>query len=98
MTRTALAPIPRPTPSPIFAPEDSPPGPDVVDAALAEGDEEGLVVGIAIVGIAVVVGVAVVVGDAVVGVDDVEELELAVEFGFSVVSVPLTTKSPSPAL
>jgi hypothetical protein len=68
-------------------PEDSPPGPDVVDIALAEGDEEGLVV-----------GVVVVVGGTDIVVDNIEELEMVVEFGFCVVSVPSTTKSPSPAL
>ena len=75
-------PIPTPTPIPIFPPEDGPPGPDVVGIAVAEGDEEGLVIGVA---------VAVVVGN-------IEELEVVVEFGFCVVSVPFTTKSPSPAL
>src|SRR5271156_337131 len=78
MTRTP--PTPTPTPSPIFAPEDSPPGPDVVGIAVGEGDEEGLVVGAAVV------------------VGSIEELEIVVEFGFCVVSVPFTTKSPSPAL
>jgi hypothetical protein len=81
MARTALTPTPIPTPSPIFVPEDSPPGPDVVGIALAEGDDEGLVVGVAIV-----------------VVDNIEELELVVESGFCVVSLPFTTKSPSPAL
>ena len=83
IARTALTPTPMPTPSPIFVPEDSPPGPDVVDIALAEGDEKELVVGVAVVAIIV---------------DDIEELERVVEFGFCVVSVPFTTKSPSPAL
>jgi hypothetical protein len=52
----------------------------VVGIAVAEGDEEGLVVGAAVV------------------VGSIEELEIVVEFGFCVVSVPFTTKSPSPAL
>jgi hypothetical protein len=81
--RTALTPTPIPTPSPIFLPEDSPPGPDVVDIALAEGDEKELIVGVAVV---------------IIVVDSIEELEIVVEFGFCVVSVPFTTKSPSPAL
>ena len=79
MARTALTPSPIPTPSPILAPEDSPPGADGVDIALAEGDEKGLVVGVAVV-------------------DNMEKVEVVVAFGFCVVSVPSTTKSPSPAL
>ena len=45
MARIAPTPTPRPTPSPIFAPDDSP-DLEWLGIAVAEGDEEGLAVGV----------------------------------------------------